>query len=139
MGTIYTGWQFVSLEDRIEQHKLDNDLMPFTKDASNSLNFHKIFIQITDNNVESTGVLTRNVEVEDAADEYIIVNKNSSDNIIISMNVRFLTLPILRGKDGQINQFAVIAAIAHELQHIVDMYVFRDKNLLSSHLDQLNI
>ena len=136
LGTMYTGWQFVSLEDRIEQHKLGNDLMPFTKDTSNSLNFHKIFIQITDNNVETTGVLTRHVEVEDMADDYITVNKNSSDNIIISINVRFLTLPILRGEDGQINQFVVIAALAHELQHIVDMYIFKDKNLLSSHKTQ---
>ena len=56
---------------------------------------------------------------------YLKVEWNSSDDIIIYINPDFLRSE----KDiilDDTNRNYIIAAIAHELQHIVDMYVFRN-------------
>ena len=125
---VYTGWQFVSLEDRIKYHKDGIDYMPFMNASEQKLPFHKIYISFE--RLEGEYVAAARTRhpfdvSEDIAERFMKVDWNSSDDIIIYINPDFLRSE----KDiilDDTNRNYIIAAIAHELQHIVDMYVFRN-------------
>lgn len=129
---IYSGWQFVSLEDRIEKFGEGVELLPFMKDISGELKYHKIFLHINKNEKENAKVYQRKMDVEEIAEGALTVDF-SRDDIVIGINAGFLfNCSDILGEDGSVNDYLIIAAIAHELQHITEMYAFRNNNLQNS-------
>lgn len=134
-GLFYSGWQFVSLEDRIEEYKKGNDYTPFVNDETQKLNFHKIFISIEyTTETFHTAVQNRTVDIspEEIAEKYIDIKRNSSDSVIMVINADFIKEAALTDDYGTLRKYSIIAAIAHELQHVVDMFIFRNYNVLKT-------
>lgn len=162
--SIYTGWQFTSIEDRIDALKSSNkSLHPFMKDDSNRAGFHRIFCKFSKQYDEFKALATERefmrrdtmddddiyqepewidetTDIEDVLTEkYISVEaKDGSDDIVIVINVDIFSDTNMGHPKNGSNYNAILLKniIAHELQHITEQFIFRNHNALKSKPNQ---
>lgn len=160
---VYTGWQFTSIEDRIEVlKKYGRSLAPFIKDDSGHEKYHKIFCKFDKcfdefkakaslrdfqkRDIDDDSIFQENDDIDETtsveevlAEKYLTTeNKSGSDDIVIIINVDiFMETNMWNLRPGNnFNSILLKNVIAHELQHVVEQYIFRSHNALSSKPNQ---
>lgn len=135
---VFSGWSFVSLEQRIEKLSNGISLLPFVK----SDEYHRIFLRFiylpesfsAEAMVRQKKKMIQKLEgvsgqvepfaVDYLKNHYILSDSDKDDDIVITVN---LTVCEEEKKYLHNEMFDVIA---HELQHIIEQYVFSDDSCL---------